>query len=536
MVADDVDQNDSPPAGLPTAVMRTHYPLNAIEHIMIRESRLLDAIATLYHNKAKLGQFAEVVIAYKLGKPISLGTDDDQRSAKINQTVVQGLKAIAKMFRLNDNQRYAQHADRFDIQGWRSTTWEELGRIGCGRTRRSPFSRAQVRNILNVLKKTGFIDRKNVFNAGKNQRRLFIRFRADRILQAIDEVIGLRKAGVDPARDVDSDHTLGGGSVQVKAGDSVEKEGLPPEPAEAVTSAMHDPIFITNREVADQPSDLSDADAFSPVTTADTTDSPGAQKIKSASRRPADEIFCFPKHFGNAELNEMFELIMHQYNMDEITWGQARQIKKWYNSTSASTHMDLKILEDMFAAANGVWADVPLYRCKPDFFIRAWPHILREHHKNKLGVAGHGTAEADLDSLSEAAVNADIRKLIAYQAERMRESESNWGKPMGIGQILSFGIDKAITFATLVHLQRHELIQEFLNLSRDKIWEELIQAPYWLLGLKRVLPAALQYFETDEAFWNRMRQAAGKHYQEAAGLVHIAKRAGLEQFSVPSLP
>jgi hypothetical protein len=539
MVADDVDQAapDAPqrpaPAGLPTAVVSTNYPLNAIEQATIKESRLLDANATLFHNKTKLAQFAELIIAYKLGKPLKLGADDDQRSAKVDQTVVQGLKAIAKMFRLNENQRYAHYAGLFDIQGWRSTTWEELGRIGCGRARRSPFSRAQVRSILNVLAKTGFIDRKNVFNAGTNQRRLFIRFRADRILQAIDEVIELRKAGVDPAKDVVSDHTLGGGSVEVEPGDGDEKEGLESVPGKAVTSAMHDPIFIINREVADQPSAISDATASLPATVV-TTDSPGTQKIKSAGRQPANDIFCFPKHFGNDELIQMIKLIMNQYDMGEITFGQARQIKIWYNSPSASSHMDLKILEDMFAAANGTWSDVQLYRCRPDFFISAWPHILREHRKNILGVDGFGMAEADLAALPAAAVDADIRKQLAWHAERIQEIETGSGKLMNIAQMLTYGNDKAIAFAILVHLQRQELLQEILNFSRDKIWEELTRAPYWLLGLKRVLPEALQYFDTDEAFWDRMQLAARKHYQEAVGRVHVASRWGVEQFNVPS--
>lgn len=47
MVADNVDQGGSAPAGLPTAVRSTNYPLNAIEQATISESWLLDAIATL---------------------------------------------------------------------------------------------------------------------------------------------------------------------------------------------------------------------------------------------------------------------------------------------------------------------------------------------------------------------------------------------------------------------------------------------------------------------------------------------------------
>jgi hypothetical protein len=230
----------------------------------------------------------------------------------------------------------------------------------------------------------------------------------------------------------------------------------------------------------------------------------------------------------------MINLIMHQYDMGEITFGQARQIKIWYNSTSASSHMDLKILEDMFAAANGTWSDVQLYRCRPDFFISAWPHILREHRKNILGVDGFGMAEADLAALPAAAVDADIRKQLAWHAERIQEIETGSGKLMNIAQMLTYGNDKAIAFAILVHLQRQELLQELLNFSRDKIWEELTRAPYWLLGLKRVLPEALQYFDTDEAFWDRMQLAARKHYQEAVGRVHVASRWGVEQFNVPS--
>ena len=324
--ADDVDQGGPAPAGVSAEVMRPNFKLNVFEQAAISEARLLDANATLYHNKTKLSQYAELIIAYKLGKPLSLDADDDQRSTKINQTIVQGLKAIAKMFQLNENQRYAKHASEFDIHGWRSTTWEELGRIGSGRARRSPFSRAQIRSILSVLEQTGFIDRRNVFNAGINQRRLFIRFRPDKILQAIDEVIELRRTGIDPAKDVASSHDLGGGLLRVKARSGTEKEVVKPVPGEAVTSAMHDPIFIINREIADQPSVISDADASSPVTTA----SPGTQKIKSAGRRPAEDIFSFPNHFGDDELIEMIRLIMGQFFLNEITWGQARQIKKWY--------------------------------------------------------------------------------------------------------------------------------------------------------------------------------------------------------------
>jgi hypothetical protein len=532
--ADDVDQGGPAPAGVSAVVMRPNFKLNVFEQAAISEARLLDANATLYHNKAKLSQYAELIIAYKLGKPLSLDADDDQRSTKINQTIVQGLKAIAKMFQLNENQRYARHASQFDIHGWRSTTWEELGRIGSGRARRSPFSRAQIRSILRVLEKTGFIDRRNVFNAGINQRRLFIRFRPDKILQAIDEVIEFRRTGIDPAKDVASSHDLGGGLLRVKARSGTEKEVVKPVPGEAVTSAMHDPIFIINREIADQPSVISDADASAPVTTTVTTASPGTHKIKSAGRRPAEDIFSFPKHFGDDELIEMIRLIMGQFFLSEITWGQARQIKKWYNSTSASTHMDLIILQDMFDAANGTWSDNPLYKCKPDYFITAWPHILREHRKNSLAVHDFPFAEANLADLSEAAVDADIRKQLEWQAERIHEREANVGEPTTAINFLHGGQDKALTFATLVYMKRDELVQEFLGLCRDIIWEEMTRAPYWLLGLKRVLPEALKYFDTSDAFWAGKRQAARNHYQVAAGRVNIARRYGVEQLNVPS--
>ena len=509
--------------------MNTNKTLNIIEQTIIKEMDLRNCNAILTNDRGKLGRFAEVVIAYKLGKPLKLGPRDDQRSLKIDQTIVQGLKAIATMFRLNENLKYARYATLFDLNGWRSTSWEELGRIGSGRARSASFTRAQIRSFLKVLERTGFIDRKNVFNAGKNQRRLFIRFRPDRILQAIDEVTDLRKAGVEPTKVVNHDHPIrresgvaASGNDEIKA-DPVEAKA----PPEAITSAMHDPIFITKGEV---PADCAGGSDL--VADSSKPDTPGDEKMNSAGRRPADEIFSFPEHFGNPELMQMIDIIMLQFDMGEITWGQARTIKKWYNSSSERSHMDLKILEDFFETANGMWSSVRTYRPKPDYFIKAWPLILREHRRNVLEVDGLSLADHHLASASDAAVDAEIRAAVKWFCEHTPEWEASRGSPIDVSFLAKSGHNMIIEFAALVQMRRDELLKEYLALRRDKLLEQLQSEPLWLLGLKRVMPEIFHLIQADESFWNRARRAKHQHYQAAAANVYRARACGLQQHNI----
>lgn len=156
-------------------------------------------ITMLKQAQARLSSFRPLkfwawkIIMEAQGKPTFFLYRMDMRKMKEPEHFFIALKAMIKMFKLNQDHEYKRHPELFDHAGYRATSHDELcyetSRLGLS----GGISAAQATRMLSVFEKAGFIDRRAPFNAGTKTRRLWIRLRADNILKAIERVSRIKK-------------------------------------------------------------------------------------------------------------------------------------------------------------------------------------------------------------------------------------------------------------------------------------------------------------------------------------------------------
>jgi hypothetical protein len=109
--------------------------------------------------------------------------------------LVQGLHAIATLFKVDGNLTHGRYAKLFDPFGWRTTSLNEIRQLRKNLPMYTrPFSQNEACYILQDLNLIGFIEFKNGFDAKSESEQLIIRFRPDRILQTINALTVLRQA------------------------------------------------------------------------------------------------------------------------------------------------------------------------------------------------------------------------------------------------------------------------------------------------------------------------------------------------------
>ncbi len=149
------------------------------------------AMRSLNKKKFKLENWAYSILQYKLGRSFYT----DKRRTKVSRTIVDGLQAIATLFEVDKNLEYVRFANQIDAYGWRITSIDEIRQLG--RThQRVPcsFTERQVHFIIRELEFSGFLEYNYVFDKYKRRRQLLIRYRADRVLQAIRGVTVVRES------------------------------------------------------------------------------------------------------------------------------------------------------------------------------------------------------------------------------------------------------------------------------------------------------------------------------------------------------
>jgi hypothetical protein len=157
------------------------------------------ACAAMTTNGIQLSNWAHRILAYKLG--VFFYTD--KRRTRVSQVLVEGLQAIAPLFEVNTHLKYRRFVNLFDAYGWRATSVYDLRQLGRGRSDNArPFSKRQVRFILDELEFTGFLEHKEMLDPVKRRKQLFIRFRPDRVQQAIRAVRFLSQTEADVAAEV----------------------------------------------------------------------------------------------------------------------------------------------------------------------------------------------------------------------------------------------------------------------------------------------------------------------------------------------
>ena len=148
-----------------------------------------------------LSNWAQQILAYKLG--VFFYTDD--RRMRVSPVLEEGLLAIAPLFEVNNRLEYWRFTDLFDAYGWRCTSIYDLRQLGRGRTNNfKPFSKREVRFILDELEFAGFLENKKPCDSDTCRNQLFIRFRPDRIQQAIKAISFLNQTEADRAAELNT--------------------------------------------------------------------------------------------------------------------------------------------------------------------------------------------------------------------------------------------------------------------------------------------------------------------------------------------
>ena len=173
----------------------------AYDQTLEAEAKRRVACEALAKTGIRLMYWGQRILAYKLG--VFFYTDD--RRTRVSQVLVEGLQAISPLFGVNNRLEYWRFTDLFDAYGWRRTSIYDLRQLGRGRVNNvKPFSKREVRFILDELEFAGFLENKETFDPVKRRKQLFIRFRADRIQQAIKAVRYLDQAEADRAAEINT--------------------------------------------------------------------------------------------------------------------------------------------------------------------------------------------------------------------------------------------------------------------------------------------------------------------------------------------
>ncbi len=165
-------------------------PLEPIAPVEDAAAQHRAAYAALKYRR-QLICWTESVIAYKSSQRFR----HNRRLTTVKRSHIRGLLGIAALFEVNRKHEYIHLANRFDIFGWRSTSLAEI----CDFVNRLPgsrrrFTEKQAARSLDGLCRLGFVERKNTFSLEQFPVPLAVLFRADRVLEAIANVIALRKA------------------------------------------------------------------------------------------------------------------------------------------------------------------------------------------------------------------------------------------------------------------------------------------------------------------------------------------------------
>jgi len=168
----------------------------AFDRSLEAEAKRRATSAAMTRNGIQFSYWAQRILAYKLG----ISFCKDHRQTRVSQVLVDGLQAIAPLFEVTRQKKYKRIVGMFDAYGWRATSVDELRKLGWGRPSNSPmFSKREVRLILDELEFTGFLEHKEILDPVKRRKQLFIRFRPDRVQQAIKAVRFLSQAEADAA-------------------------------------------------------------------------------------------------------------------------------------------------------------------------------------------------------------------------------------------------------------------------------------------------------------------------------------------------
>lgn len=127
--------------------------------------------------------------AYLLGLPYSVTDITDRRVLRKVYPMDKVLKRLITVFRPTEILNPQYRVKSFTKLGWFATPWNGLKTL-------FGMSEKEIRPVLDVLRAQGILEWYRAPNSGKNQPRIFIRFRADRVFGKLNELNDLEASGM----------------------------------------------------------------------------------------------------------------------------------------------------------------------------------------------------------------------------------------------------------------------------------------------------------------------------------------------------
>lgn len=321
---------------------------------MLENTTMSGFVLTLRQKQIELQNFHDLsvwlpkICRHVLGKPLKVKASDDRRKTLVPPIYTCALKAVIKLFHVDDKLEPKYRAGRFDEFGFRDTCWAELQAIDAKYRTEGVMSRWQMNTFLKAFEKVGILERRTVYSTDTGKRKLSIRLRPDRISAMIYEVSQMWKTECALARLEEKDASnLTNKTDAFKASTSlVERESF---------SGFSNDISSTS----------------SPHPVDDITSSASEKEIEAAK---GGELFALDK--GRQAFEAAIKLISKKLcpGDEHLTSEQIKIIKRYWTSPRVTLRMTTENLQDFFR-----YFDNSAEWCQTDLngFIQCWPMFLQ---------------------------------------------------------------------------------------------------------------------------------------------------------------
>jgi len=464
-----------------------------------------------------LGLWDRGILAYAAGKPILVKTKADRRRTKVCDTTVFVLKAICKMFYVKDDGQFLAHRDRFDLYLFRTTSYEELYRIGTGMNRSDGYTKNQLVRALAELEHAGIIERDSPFMKSKRHRVLKIRLRADRLVELREVVRQAKATGVEPT-------PLPALPIRKFKPEWRAKTAQKQTSENEVDGMMQQATCNTKQQGG-----LTPARASTP----DDVVFPPLGDMTNHAACAASEFEVSPEMYGNKTVQEMSRMIIEAFPETKFTLKHAKAIRRYSQCFQLDRKMTLENLKDYIeyrAWSHGTWH----CSCNLDIMLNGWPLILQHLKVERLLVRESAdNAALDLRGNTTAELDVHLNKSVRFQMECMLDYEERTGTTFGTANASQ--LQAWPTLLAFVALERIDTANAWCTRHRALLIDELREAPAMAKAIRRMFPVVSEMLGLTQSFWDHIAQMAAKAYSDVSIRLYIASGAGIRQNIDPAV-
>lgn len=311
---------------------------------------------------------------------------------------------------------------------------------------------------------------------------------------------------------------------------------LPPvvvftHPADAPTATTHG-----NEVLADAPG----VDPGITPVAAPASDVPPGQNAALSCKQAEDALAILPAPVATIDdptailaagcqcFDKFAKRIAQSFPDCEFTTAHLYQLRSWLMRSSPLERMTFDELDDIlwdhdqggkFQNASGRHCSLTL-----DWLLKSWPKFLHELKQTKLGCAGAGAIDQKLELMTTQA-EADFEKIINGELAQIRDFEAR-----NVSRPLAFTIQPRNRFVyCLVAYHRLGMTAQIDEIVNDPellgfLREGMDLDPFTTLQARQKYPNLFARCAIEAWFWNRLKNAVKKTYQNMLRLKSEAQR------------